>query len=627
MALKEAKKNVQKYRDEYSKWKNELEKYYTKFSENYEKYVGYNQLNGTETKVSDPVAAELIERVIQKMFERDPKFIVESKGVDLPREVKEVMTSAMEWMWNNADTVEATGPMKNKLKVAGREFLILNNTVMEVYWNHKSDSPDMKVVPLEDIVFDPTKNLKLSPVYYIKRFVSIDYLEKNVEIKKDGEVVTGIFDSAAIKKLKRQYPDNNFRPDPSDKRIKRYNSEDQLNVDKLELISRYEDEMVCQFINAGDDEEPVAVREYKNTVLNTHPLSFAIDKEVVKEPYGSSLVDDLAGLLKAKNLFLNQEIAYRSKVLNPPMYIDPSVAQNPISMRTVGNAYKNGGIVIANKDMVDHKTIPSLGNAGLDILNWIEGRAESISGINGWISGAPNAETTGSNQKTIPEIQALTNSAASPVSDRQTNIEESIIEPVVNKWLKMLGATMTKDEFKWVLISGEKPSWVKLTKGFLTGKIKLMDLMEAQLVDSEIIDPVTGVTEAQKLVELMMSEGKDPETDTVFDIDWMVKVETGSLAEQDTAKEVQKKQGVIQTGLEWGLQIDLEKAWKDLAMDSGMKEPDQMLNKEIPQGIEGGLDGQPGVNGPGAPANAGAVGSPVQPPVGAGGQPNIQGLA
>jgi hypothetical protein len=545
------------------------------------------------------------------MFERDPKFFVESKGINLPREVKNVMAAAVEWMWSNQDIVQATGPMRNKLKVAGREFLILNNTVVEVYWNNVADAPDMRVVPLEDVVFDPTKNIKTSPVYYVRRFVSLEYLEDNVEIKKDGEVVTGLFDSAAIKKLKRDKAEEKYKADPSSAKIKRHNSEFGINVDPLELITRYKGDKVCQFINAGDDDEPVAVREYTNEVLETHPLAVAIDKEVVKEPFGSSLIDDLSGLLKAKNLFLNQEIAYRSKVLNPPMYIDPSVATNPISMRTLGNAYKNGGIVIANKDMVDHKSIPSIGNAGLDILNWIEGRGESISGLNGWVSGSSDPDTTGAGQKTAAEVQARQAAGATPISDRQTNIEESLIEPVVNKWLKMLGATMTKDEFKWVLISGEKPKWVKLTKGFLTGKIKLIDLMEADVLQEEV--------EIQNIVDLMMQEGKDPSEDTVFDVDWMVKVETGSLAEQDSSKEVQKKQGVIEMGLAMGIPIDTEKVWKELAMDAGYKEPDQYLNKEI-----GGMNGQPGAMGEG-PAGTGGPG--LQPVQGPAPQPPVPGMA
>jgi len=613
MALKEIKKLVQGYQNEYHQWKQELEKYHTKFSENYQKYVGYNQISGTDSKVSDPVAAELVERVIQKLFENDPKFFVEAKGTNLPREVKNVMASAVDWMWSNQDTIQSTGPMRNKLKVAGREFLILNNTVLEVYWNPVSDAPDMRVVPLEDIVFDPTKNLKTSPVYYIRSYVSLDYLEDNVEIKKDGEVVTGIFDTAALKKLRRQYPEKNFRPDPSDTTIKRHNSDSQLNVDQIELITRYEGDKVCQFIKGGDEEAPIAIREYTNEVLNTHPLAFAIDKEVVKEPYGSSLVDDLAGLLKAKNLFLNQEIAYRSKVLNPPMYVDPSVATNPISMRTLGNAYKNGGIVIANKDMVDHKSIPSLGNAGLDILNWIEGRAESISGIGAYLAGVPN-QVSDKTAGTKGGIEALIQQSVSPVADRQINLEESIIEPIVNKWLKMLGATMSKDEFKWVLISGQEPKWVKLTRGFLTGKIKLLDLMEAELIEEP---------EVQAIVDLMMQEGKDPATDNVFDVDWMIKVETGSLAEQDSAKEIQKKQSVIEMGISMGLPIDTEKVWKELAADAGMKEPEQYLNKEamMPQG---GMNGQPGAMGEG-PAGPGGQG--VQPVQGPTQQPPVPGMA
>lgn len=581
------KKRLEEYKSEFTKWLNELNPYHKKFDENYKKYIGYNETVGTGSKIADPVAAELTERVVQKLFERDPKFFVVSKGMDIPEAVKDVMASMVDFCWNNQDVVQSTGSMRSKLKVGGREFVILGNVAFEVFWNAEANAPDFRVVPIEDVIFDPTKNLKTSPVYYIRQFVSIDYLKENVEIKKNGEVVTGIFDSAAIKKLEKLYPEKTLRKDPTDVTVKRYNSDEDVNVDQIQLITRWEGKKCCRFVMGDDEESPIIIQEFENEVLGTNPLQFAIDKEVVKEPYGTSIVDDLSGLLKAKNMFLNQEMDYRSKVLNPPMFVDPIVAQNPISTKTLSNAYKLGGIVIANPSQVDHKQIPNIGNAGLDILNWIEGRAESVTGINGWVSGAADPSTNGQGQKTAAEVNARQAAGVSPVADRQANLEESIIEPIVNKWIKMLGATMGNDEFKWVVISGEDQKKVKLTKGFITGKIKVVDLMEAGVLEDD--------NEIQALVDTMMYEGKDPETDTVFDVDWLIRVETGSLAEKNEAQELEKKQAAIQMGLQMGLPIDVEKMWKEVMMQAGYKEPEQYL-KQMEEMYGGPIDpatGQP----------------------------------
>lgn len=587
------KKRLEEYKKEFTRWLSELDTYHKKFDENYKKYTGYNEIKGTGSKIADPVAAELTERVIQKLFERDPKFFVVTKGMDIPEAVKDVMSSMVDFCWSNQDVVQSTGSMRSKLKVGGREFVILGNVAFEVFWNHEANSPDFRVVPIEDVIFDPTKNLKTSPVYYIRQFVSIDYLKENQEIKKDGEVVTGLFKPSAIKKLERLYPEKTLMKDPSDVTVKRSNSDEGTNVDQIQLITRWEGNKCCRFVMGDDEEEPILLQEFKNEVLGTHPFQFAIDKEVVKQPYGTSIVDDLSGLLKAKNMFLNQEVDYRSKVLNPPMFVDPIVAQNPISTKTLSNAYKLGGIVVANPQQVEHKQIPNIGNAGLDILNWIEQRAESVSGIGAYLAGVPN-QVSDKTAGTKGGIEALVDQSYSPVTDRQTNLEESIIEPIVNKWIKMLGATMGNDEFKWVVISGEDSRKVKLTKGFITGKIKVADLMEAGVL--------TDDNELQALVDTMMYEGKDPETDTVFDVDWVIRVETGSLAEKDEARELEKKQAAIQMGLQMGLPIDVEKMWKEVMMQAGYKEPEQYL-KQMEEMYGGAID----------PATGQPVGQPIQP--------------
>jgi len=572
--MKKTKKTrVEEYRDEFSGWKDVLEKYFRRFNDNYKRYTNVNETIGTKAKISDPVAPELIERVIQKLFQRDPKFFAESRGKSLTREIKQVMSSAIEFLWSNPDMIQATGTMRSKLKVGGREFCVTGNMCTEVYWNHITDTPDMRVIPIEDVIFDPTKTLKSSPVYYVRQYVSLDYLKDNKEIRKDGKPVTGIFDAGAIKKLEIRLKDSTKRRDIS-RDINRSGGNYEEPEDMLLLISRYEGSKVCRFIWEDDEEEPLVVQEFDNAVLGTHPLQFAMDVEVPKEPYGFSILDYLGGLIKAKDMFLNQMVDYGSKVLNPPLFVDPSIA--PVYLKTIANAWKLGGVVLAPPQQADHKPMPPLNNQPFDMLNYIEQRAESVTGIGAYLAGVPN-QTSDKTQGTKGGIEALINQSVSPVQDRQINIEESIIEPAVNKWLKMTAATMGENEFKWVMITGEESKWIKVTRGLLMGKIKLVDLMTAGLVEDE---------EVQNLVYAMIENGEDPEKDILFDVDWMIKVETGSLAEVDSQKEIENKQMVISTGMQMGLPLDMEKLWKDLAVDAGVKEPEQYLRKDAGNPME-----------------------------------------
>jgi len=572
---------------------NELDQWHKRFDTNYRQYTAYNLIKGTESKITDPVAPELVERVIQKLFEKEPKFFVETKGANLPPEVKNVITALAEFIWSNQDMVQSTGTMRSKLKVGAREFCVTGNMAIETYWNMVSDAPDLRNIAVEDVIFNPSKNLKTSNRYYVRQFVSLDYLRDNVEIKQDGEVVTGLFKSSVIKKLERQFEDNDgFKQDPTSQQVNRSGSDKVQNVDQIPLITMYEGADYCRFVLAGDEMEPLEIQEGTNDVLKTHPLSFAMDIEVPKQPYAFSILDFLSGLIKAKNMFLNQIVDYGSKVLNPPTIVDPNVG--PQNLRTVANMYKLGGIVTVPKDAISHMTMPSFGDFGFNVLDWIEGRSESVSGIGAYLAGVPN-QVSDKTLGTKGGIQALISQSTSPVSDRQQNIEESIIEPFVNKSLKMMGATMSDRDFKWVLVGGESQRWVKATKGFLTGDIKLQDLMDANVIDGP---------EVQAMVNFMMEQGKDPANDVIFDADWIIRVETGSLAESDTQKEIENKRMVMELGVQMGVPIDAEKMWKDIAIDAGLKEPAQYLKKleDVPVGQMGQMaPGAPPLQTPAAP--------------------------
>ena len=558
------KSDLQTYREEYERWLPKLTNYQNRFKENYKRYSGYFDEVGTDVQVADPVAFELVERVVQRLFEQEPKFFADSSGFNLPREIRKILTATSEFIWDNGPIISASGPMRNKLKVVGREFCITGNVGIETYWNNVADAPDFRVIPVEDVVFDPSKTLRTSPVYYIRQFVSLDYLKDNVEVKKDGEVVTGIFKSAAIKQLSRE-DINHEKPDPSNVYINRTGTDVQRWVDEYELISRWEKGHCVRFIKGRDQEDPILVQEF-DSLLDDDPLDFAMDVEVVKEPYAMSIIDPQAGLFKAKDLILSQTVDYGAKVLNPPTIVNPAIGN--INLKSVANMYKLGGIVLADPTQIRQELISNAPQAaGLDMMNYIEQRAESISGVGAYLAGISN-QPSDKTQGTAAGIQALQNAGIAPITDRQLNIEESIIQPFINKALQMIGATMSKNDFKWVLVGGEDQKWVKVTKGLLTGKIKLIDLMQAEVIQD---------TEAQAIVQVMLNEGKDPKEDILFDVDWVIGVEAGSMAQSDVNEAIKNKTSLVDLAAQLFIPIDREKLWLEIAQDSGIKEPDQYI--------------------------------------------------
>ena len=575
---------VEKYESEFSDWFDSLSKYHdNRFSNNYKKYTAYTQVKGTDTKISDPVAPELIEKVVQKLFERNPTFYVLANGKNVPKQVQNVISGVANYLWENPEMIAVSGTMRSRLKKLGREFCILGNAGIETFYNSKTNSPDFRILPIEDVIFDPTKTLTTSSVYYVRSFVSLKYLKENKEIDKDGKKYGYFKNIDEIESILKDVVQK--KDDTSENRINRSGSDlYDRKVDQIELISRYEGSQVCRFIkNIGTKKDKnILIQEFDNNILEEDPLDFVMDIEVSKEPYALGMLDPLNGIIHAKDLFINQMVDYGSKVLNPPLFADPSIATNPLSRRTLGNAWRLGGLIWANPQQAEHKQMPPLGNFGFEMLTYLQQRSESNSGVGAYLSGVPNQEND-KTRGTMGGIQALIQQAISPVKDRQINIEESIIEPMINKWLKISGALMDDDEIKYVFITGQSPRWVKITKGFLTGKITLNDLIEAELIGTDERLDKNGNpigSEAAELAAELIEQGKDPTKFLIFDVDWLIKVETGSMAEVDKEKDLQSFYNWAEWMIAHGIQIDIKKIGIEGGIRSGIKEPEQYLLKE-----------------------------------------------
>lgn len=606
------------YKDEYTRWLNTLQTYHTeRFAPNYRQYTALSDTSGTDSNISDPVAPELVERKLQKLFERDPKFYAMARGQNIPKEVSDFMANVASYYWTNPEKVQTTGTMRAFLKKVGREFLITGNAGTEVYYNAKSENPDVRQHAIEDIIFDPSRQLKNAGVYYIRQYMSLEKIEEQVEVMEDGKVKKGLFKADAIARLKEKYEKvtPGAKSDPTSNQVNRAGSAifDRIVEDVL-VVSRWDGKYLCQI---ADWE--VIIREATDPMqIGDDPLDFIMDIEVPKQPYAFSMLDFIAGLTAAKDLFLNQVIDYGSKALNPPLFYDPSLS--PASKNTLRNAYSLGGLVAAAPNQAGHQPMPDLPQSGFSLLTYMQQRSESVVGVGPYVSGVPN-QASDQTQGTKGGIEALIQQASSPIRDCQLTIEEGLIEPIVNKWLKMAGALMGQDEIKYIVISGQDLKWVKVTKGLLTGKIKIADLVASELMTEE---------EGMALSAEMVANGKNPEKELVFDVDWIVRCETGSLAEVDTQKDVQNFMGWAKFAQETvqnaagnpNTILDVEKIIKEAGIRGGIKEPEQYMKKlppPMPAGAPGmppGMPGQPPMAGPMPQAPQPQIPAPPMPMAG-----------
>ena len=559
---------VEKYHKEWQTNYDVLSTYHVeRFDKNYRMFSGNTTTYGTDANMSDPVATELIERVNQKIFEREPKFYVQAPGHNLPKEVTSIITGTAQYFWTNQDVVQSTGTAKAKTKVLGREFLITGNAGTETYFNVGADAPDFRVIPIEDVIFDASKSLKTSPFYYIRQFVDITDLEKLAEVEEDGKVTSGLFKNIDGLKSFLEGKDGKLRDDLTDNQVNRTTSDEFRRVrGQVELITRWEGKKCCRIADWQ-----YVIQEYENETLDDDPLDFAMDIEVPKEPYGLSLLDAISGLITAKNLMLSQIVDFGARALNPPLFVDPNQVSS-VNRQTLRNAFKIGGIVMAAPGVAQHYSYPPMPSTGFDLMTYIQQRAESTTGIGAYTGGVPN-QTNDKTAGTKGGILALIEQAASPIKDRQQNLEESIVEPVINKMLKTAGRLMSDKETKYVLITGESPKWVKVTKGILTGKITLTDLLTTEIIDEETF---------AEIAQEMLLNGKDPRKDLVFDVDWIVRVEAGSMAETDSEQERQALQEWVAFNSQFGVPMDFMKVSKEMGIKAGIKEPEQYLIEQQP---------------------------------------------
>src|SRR4051812_12327351 len=108
----------------FDEWYNQLRLYHTgRFARNYLDWTGYvDDKSTTKSKLADPMPFELIERLVNRMFNRNPKVSVCGVGLNLRPEIADSLKARAESAWSNPNMTMNSGSMRQKIMMSVREY-------------------------------------------------------------------------------------------------------------------------------------------------------------------------------------------------------------------------------------------------------------------------------------------------------------------------------------------------------------------------------------------------------------------------------------------------------------------------------------------------------------------------
>lgn len=559
-----------RYVKQWKKWREDLADFYKRVNENYKQYTGNKEQNkGTASKITDPMAFEFVERMVPRLLQRKPDIIAKAKGGEylsmitpdgekMLEMAEKFVKGVLEYLWESPEMAESSDVMSVKLLPQLREWGIAGNTFGEIYWNitravenyktedkkdeYKAkiiyDAPDYNVMPIERLVFNPAMSIKQSDIYYVEKYVTYDEL-KNKEIREEDGIIKGVYKNLDL--LKKEREEKGFIDDENEI-LRDKDARTPRKHKPIRLLERWQGAKLFAIAEDG-----IIVREeFDPCKVGGHPLIIATNYELVNQPVGYSEIDPIKEMARAKDTIVNQRIDIINKALKPPLRIDPN---GTVKIESLANAYAFGGPVYASQGAVEYMMGPSIPNDAFMQTNEFQARAESALDMSGYVGGTPQAYSD-KTKGTMGGTMAMIEQSQPRLSQRTKLIEEQIIKPILRKWLKMLANLMDPNETKWMLIGDVAPQWVGITKDLLQGKLTL---------------PVKD------------EEGNEYEEE--FDIDWIIDIETGSMAASDRQVELQNYQSSLESAKMLGIipMMDKAKWWINYTKQIGVKRPEQYL--------------------------------------------------
>jgi len=562
---------IQDYVGEFTSWKYELKKYWTTIDKNQEMYEFYKSEDSeTQSQVSLNTPFAIVESMVSKANDSNINITVNATGEKGLQEIEKWIASILEDALEDPDVAMFEGTFRKKREQFFRDFLTKGNAVASVEWIKKRDTkgkviannPFVKIRNLKSVIFNPTKTLSNSDVYYIESHVKYSDLKKNKYSTKDD---TGLYKNLSkIKDLA-----NKKDVDIEDEYYYAGKEKITKRGAPIRIIERWEG---SKYLVIADDS--VIIREEDDPFeIGGHNLVTAMNYVVGERPYAYGEIDAIYTTVRAQDTIINQSIDIINRYLRPSIVVD---AIADMDLDQLQDLIENGGVMEGKPEMigtVPTNVPPAQAFQTVDTLQQAIERTERFSPYS---TGVPNSavDKTGGTATGIVKMQQ----ASEPNFQIKLDaLEESFMRPVARIELKMIANLMSPTDFRYGMLQGKTSEWVKAGRNLLKGKPKIKDLLdigytteEGALEYTHTVDPYT--------MDIIPIPGADKAP--VFDIDWLIDVRLDDQSAADKEEETNKLMAWVQFAEQIGNRFHPERTAVYVAEKQGIEDPENLMLTE-----------------------------------------------
>lgn len=577
--MNKEEKTIESYVSEFKSWKDSLRRYWKSIDKNQEMYEFYKREDSeTQSQISLNTPFAIVESMVSKANDSNLVVTVNAKGEKGLQDLEKWISSILKDAMTDPDVAQVKGSFRKIREKFFREFLVKGNAVASVEWLRKVDStgkvqannPYVRVRNLKSVIFNPTKTLCDSDVYYLESNVKFSDLQKQEYDKKKD---IGIYKNLA--KLRDLADKKEVEID--DESYYAGNEKITKKGAPIHIIERWEGSKYCVIAN-----NEVIIREEDDPFkIGGHNLITAMDYVVGDRPYAYGEIDAIYMSVRAQDTIVNQSIDIVNRYLRPSILVDPMANAD---LDELMDLIENGGVMEGKPDMigaVPTNVPPAQAFQTVDILQQAIERTERYSP---YASGVPNSavdKTAG----TASGIQSMQQASEPNFQIKLDALEESFAEPVARTELKMIANLMSPTDFRYGMLQGKTSDWVKAGKNILTGKPKVSDLLaigyttpETALEMTHTMQPA-GVDETgQPVHDIVPIPGADKAV--VFDIDWLVEVRLDNQAEAAKNKETDDLMAWAEFSQKLGVQLSPDKLAIRVGQKKGIEDVEDLMLSE-----------------------------------------------
>lgn len=573
-----------RYTEEFKTWRNDLRIYWNSINKNQELYEFYKrEQEETESQVSLNTPFSIIESMVAKANESSLNVTVRAKGenhlVDFENWVSSVLKGAIE----DPDVAQFHGTFRKNKERYFRDFLVKGNAVASVEWCYRTtvikdkkgkevkkvlaDNPYIRNRDLKSVIFNPSRTLADSDVYYLESYVKYSDLKA---YEKDEKENRGYYSN--LKEIKRLADEEKKLIDDQEQFNLTDNQKVTKKVEPIHILERWEGARLTVIADGR-----VIIRdEFDPFKIGGHNLLLGMNYVVGSRPYAYGEIDAIYGTVRAQDTIVNQNLDIVNRFLRPAILVDPT---SGVDIDQLIILLENGGVMYGKPNLVGEvakQLPPAQAFTTIDVMQQAIERAARYSP---YASGL-TSQVTDKTQGTATGIQSLQAASEPNFQVKLDALQDQFAQPAARMYLSMISGLMGKDDVRYGLLQGRSPQWVKASKGILMGAPTLEELVTVGIITEEQAKPymMTMIevedelgNPAQKLVEIPGARDA-----LIFDVDWLIEVKLDNQSAADKQRKTQAKQIWVDWAKTLGVQFDPIKTATEIGRELGIDDPEEM---------------------------------------------------